>query len=127
MPKGIPNRAAPEPIIDEGNDLPPDYEAETVAEKPRMVPVTLNRHYRPATENYEVVGHWVPKVELKDVAGRMVTISPERFEKGAMAPPPIASVGTLSVKLWAGTVVKLPVDEARTVRRAEIGSYEIVD
>jgi len=92
----------------------------------QMVTVNLSRHYRPSGP-HEVVGHWRPKVEVKNAAGNMVELSPAEFVAGEPMPPPLAGVGGESVKLWAGTVVRLPKEEARNVRRAEIGTIEIED
>jgi hypothetical protein len=93
---------------------------------PKMVPILLSRHYRPMA-NYEIVGHWKPSVEVKNAAGKMVEISPATFVEGEPMPPPIAGVGSESLKLWAGTVVRLPSEEARRARRLEIGTVEIDD
>jgi hypothetical protein len=92
----------------------------------KMVSILLSRHYRPMA-NYEIVGHWKPSVEVKNAAGQMVEITPARFVDGEPMPPPIAGVGSESLKLWAGTVVRLPSDEAKRARRLEIGSVEIDD
>lgn len=96
------------------------------ATKPKLVAIKLERHYRPMGD-YEVVGHWRPAVEVKSPAGKMVEISPETFVEGEPMPPPVAGAGSESLKLWAGTVVRLPSEEAKRARRLEIGSVEIDD
>lgn len=92
----------------------------------KMVSILLSRHYRPMAD-YDIVGHWKPAVEVKNAAGKMVEISPATFVEGEPMPPPIAGVGSASLKLWAGTVVRLPSDEAKRARRLEIGTVEIDD
>lgn len=104
----------------------PNAKPETAATTQKMVTVSLDRHYRPVG-NHEIVGHWLPKVEAKNAQGLMIEISPAEFIKGEPSPPPLAGVGTASNKIWAGTVIRIPADEAKAVRRAEIGSYEIDD
>lgn len=144
MPKGIPN-ARPaatdenlEPFGGKGDhdgDGKPggaapaqagDFELYADVPAPKMVSILLSRHYRPMA-NYEIVGHWKPAVEVKNAAGKMVEISPATFVDGEPMPPPIAGVGSESLKLWAGTVVRLPSEEAKRARRLEIGSVEIED
>jgi hypothetical protein len=93
---------------------------------PKLVSILLSRHYRPMGA-YEVVGHWKPAVEVKNAAGKMVEISPATVVEGEPMPPPIAGVGSESLKLWAGTVVRLPSEEAKRARRLEIGTVEIDD
>jgi hypothetical protein len=102
----------------------PEVMAKIEAAKPKMVPVLLERHYRPGGD-YEIVGHWQPKVEVKNAQGKMVEIEPAKFIDGEASPPPIAGVGSVSLKLWAGTVVRLPVDEAKRCKREQIGSIEV--
>ena len=103
----------------------PEVMAKIEAAKPKMVPVLLERHYRPAGDEYEIVGHWKPKVEVKNAQGKMVEIEPATFIDGEPMPPPIAGVGSVSSKLWAGTVVRLPADEAKRCKREAIGSIEV--
>jgi hypothetical protein len=105
------------------------YPAATIAaieaNKPKMVPVLLSRHYRPRGE-HEIAGHWTQQVEKKNVlTGKMEVVKPSEFIANEPAPPPMAGVGTSSPKLWAGTLVRLPAEEAKTVRREGIGTVEI--
>lgn len=93
----------------------------------KMIPVLLERHYRPLTEQFEIVGHWKPAVQVKNAAGKLVEIEPRTFVKGEKMPPPLAGVGAVSPKLWAGCVVKLPVEEAKRAKREGIGTIEIDD
>lgn len=137
MPKGIPN---PKPAATDENLEPfggnGDHDgdgkvggaapAQPAVPVAKMVSILLSRHYRPMG-TYEIVGHWKPAVEVKDAAGKMVEMSPAAFVDGEPMPPPIAGVGAESLKLWAGTVVRLPSDEAKRARRLEIGTVEIDD
>jgi len=106
--------------------------------RPKMTAVKLERHYRPASDVFEVVGFWQPEIRRKDTTGVERVIQAEEFVtapddvedsptfgKVKMAPPPMAGVGSASLKIWAGSVVRLPNDEARKVVRAGIGTVEI--
>lgn len=126
MPKGIPNA---KPETDEDAELAKliaEDEAQKAAPATKLATITLTRNYRPAGA-FEVVGHWLPKVEAKNAQGVVVEIRAAEFVQGEAMPPPQSGVGTHSEKLWAGTTVRLPVDEARTVRRNGIGEAEIDD
>lgn len=83
----------------------------TASEK--LFPVVLNKNYCPAGE-FEIVGWLRPKVERKDAAGKMITVEPEKFIEGEMHPPPYPGTGFPN-KIWAGTTIRLPVDEAKMV------------
>lgn len=125
MPKGFPNPKSDE---SEMQIAAPSGDTEAVPAKSaaKMATITLTRNYRPVGE-YEIVGHWLPKVEAKNAQGILVTIRAAEFLQGEPMPAPLSGVGTHSEKLWAGTAVRLPVDEARSVRRNNIGEAEIDD
>jgi hypothetical protein len=108
------------------------------AARPKMTAVKLERHYRPKSDVFEVIGYWQPEIRRKDTTGVERVIQREEFVskvdyvedsptfgKIKMAPPPQAGVGSASLKIWAGSVVRLPNEEARTVTRAGIGTVEI--
>ena len=95
------------------------------ANKPKMVPVKLLRNYRPSGE-FEIVGHHRPAVTVRNVAGKDVVITPAEFVKGEVAPPPQAGVGFAN-KLWAGTVIRIATDEAKTVKANGIGELDFED
>lgn len=92
----------------------------------KMAVVKLDRHYRPSGA-YEIVGYDKPAVEAKNPAGKTIVLEPAAFVKDEPAPAPMAGVGSASLKLWAGTHVRLPVEEAKAVRKAGIGTIEIDD
>ena len=101
---------------------------EAVIEKPRpakLVKMTLTRHYRPAGE-FEVVGHNLPEIMRKGADGRMHVIQQAAFVPDAPMPPKTPGVG-IPGKLWAGTILKLPEAEARTLRKNGIAEIEFAD
>jgi hypothetical protein len=77
----------------------------------KMFPVKLLKNYRPAGK-HEVVGYHRPEKVQKDTAGKMVVVQEAAFVEGEMAPPPFPGVG-FETKIWAETVLKLPIDEAK--------------
>jgi hypothetical protein len=77
----------------------------------KLFPVVLNKNYAPCGK-YEIVGYLKPKVEKKDAAGKMITVEPEKFVEGEMHPAPYPGTGFPN-KVWAGTTIKLPVEEAK--------------
>jgi hypothetical protein len=95
------------------------------ANKPKMVRVKLLRNYRPMGE-VEIAGHWKPEIIVRNKLGKDEVISPAEFIEGENAPPPQAGVG-FKDKLWAGTVIRLPVDEAKRAQKLAIAELEIDD
>lgn len=83
----------------------------TAAQK--LFPVLLNKNYAPGGQ-YEIVGYLKEAVKRKDAAGNWKIVEKEEFIKGEMKPPLSPGVG-YDGKVWAGTHIKLPVDEAKTV------------
>lgn len=77
----------------------------------KMFPVKLLKNYRPAG-NYEVVGYQRPEIKQKDSAGKVTVVQESEFVEGEMSPPPFPGVG-FETKVWAETVLKLPIDEAK--------------
>jgi hypothetical protein len=75
---------------------------------------------------FEIIGHRVPAVVRKDASGREFVVQPAEFVAGEGAPPPQAGVGT-SGKIWSGTVIRVPQDEARTMRANEIAERSVDD
>lgn len=115
-----------------------DTSSATPPPAPRMVTVKLLKNYRPAElpdpankgkflpPNFEIVGYTREAILKKNAAGMMETVRPEEFIEGEL--PPAAQVGTgFPTKLWAGAVVKLPADEAKSMRKAGIAEYEVID
>lgn len=92
-------------------------------EKTKLFPVVLNKNHVPKSE-YEIVGYLKEAVKRKDAAGNWKVIEPEEFIKGEMKPHVSPGVGygptfnadgsiKLNAKIWAGTQIKVPVDEAK--------------
>jgi hypothetical protein len=77
----------------------------------KLFPVKLLKNYRPAGK-YEVVGYHRPEKVQKDTAGKVVVVQEAAFMEGEMSPPPYPGVG-FETKVWAETVLRLPVDEAK--------------
>lgn len=103
MPKGVYERKPKEP------DMSPP-EAKTEA---KMFPVVLQKNYVPRGA-YEIVGYLKEKIERKNALGRMELIEPEKFIEGEMKPHQTPGVGYPG-KIWAGTTLRLPIDEAKAV------------
>ena len=92
----------------------------------KMIPMKLERNYRPQSADYSIVGHTRPEVRRKNAAGVEVVVEAEEFVSGQPMPGKYPGVGFAN-KFWAGTVLKLPEDEAKAIRKAGIGSVEIAD
>lgn len=84
---------------------------EAASQPEKLFPVVLKKNYMP-TCVYEIVGYLKPKVERKDSAGKMLVVEPEEFIAGEPHPAPYPGTGYPG-KLWAGTHVRLPIDEAK--------------
>lgn len=108
MPKGIYERKPKGPVMANETAAQPSPQP---AEK--MFPVVLNKNYAPSGR-YEIVGWLKPKVERKDSTGRMLTIEPEKFMEGEMHPAPYPGTGFPN-KIWAGTTIRLPLEEAKAI------------
>lgn len=106
MPKGVYERKPKEePMASEP--------AAPAQPSEKMFPVKLLKNYRPAGD-YQVVGYQRKEERVKDSAGRETVVQEAAFMEGEMAPPPLAGVG-FDTKIWAETVVRLPVNEAKTL------------
>lgn len=79
----------------------------------KLFPVLLNKNYQPIGK-YEIVGYLKEAVKRKDAAGNWKIVEAEEFIKGEMKPHQSPGVG-YDGKVWAGTQIRLPVDEAKTV------------
>lgn len=87
--------------------------------KSQMVAMRLERNYRPAGE-FEIVGHTRPEIRKKTPAGVEEIVQEEKWMAGEAMPSAIPGAGFAN-KIWAGTVINLPVDEAKAVQKARIG------
>jgi hypothetical protein len=81
------------------------------AEPEKLFPVLLTKNYAPICK-YEIVGYMKEAVKRKNAAGTWKTIEPEEFIKGEMKPHSSPGVGFAN-KIWAGTHIKLPLEEAK--------------
>lgn len=79
-----------------------------------LVAMILKRNYVPIGQ-FEIVGHHREEVTEKNASGQIIVKSPAEFVPGEMAPPPMPGVG-FDRKVWAGTTIRLPVEEARRAR-----------
>jgi hypothetical protein len=91
----------------------------------KLKAMELKRHYRPQGA-FEIVGHTRPEVKKKNTAGVMEVVSPAKFIDGEMNPPPVPGV-VHTHKIWAGTVIRVPVDEAKAMRVAGIAEASLED
>lgn len=82
-----------------------------MASETKLFPVLLSKNYAPRGE-YEIVGYLKEAVKRKDAAGNWRVIEPEQFVAGEMKPHIMPGVG-FAGKIWAGTQIKLPIDEAK--------------
>jgi hypothetical protein len=106
MPRGVYDRKQ--------KDEPMEIEtAAPVQPSEKMFPVLLAKNYVPSG-NYEIIGYLKEAVKRKDAAGSWRIVEPEEFIKGEMKPHTSHGVG-FAGKIWAGTHIKLPVDEAKTI------------
>lgn len=104
MPKGVYDRK-PKEIPDMASETAP------AVEKPKMFPVILTKNYVPMGE-YEIVGYLKEAVKQKDAAGNWRIIEKEEFIEGEMKPHVSPGVGFAN-KIWAGTTIRVPLDEAK--------------
>lgn len=88
--------------------------------QPSMFPVKLLKNYRPAGE-FEVVGYHRKEKVQKDTTGKMVVVQEAAFIEGEIAPPPYPGVG-FETKVWADTVLKLPMEEAKRLVSKNLAS-----
>lgn len=103
MPKGVYERK-PKEI--------PDMASETVqASTEKLFPVILVKNYVPRGK-YEIIGYLKEAVKVKNAAGNLSIIEPEIFVEGEMKPHQTPGVG-FPDKIWAGTHIRLPLDEAK--------------
>ncbi len=100
MPKGVYERKPKDELM-----------TSTDTAAPQMFPVLLSKNYVPHGK-YEVVGYLKPEVKKKNPAGQWIVVEKEQFIAGEMKPAPHPGVG-FDGKVWAGTQIRLPMDEAK--------------
>ena len=103
MPKGVYERKPKDDQM--SNETAADAQPST------MFPVVLNKNYRPRGD-YEIIGYLQGEVKQKDAAGVMRILVKEEFIRGEMKPHQTPGVGYPD-KIWAGTHINLPLDEAK--------------
>jgi len=113
MPKGV---------YDRNKDNPMTTETAAPVQPSKLFPVLLTKNYCPRGD-YEIVGYLKEEVKQKDAAGNWRIIEPEEFIEGEMKPHASPGVGygeyidkngkKTNAKIWAGTHIKLPLDEAK--------------
>lgn len=105
-----------------------------------MRAMKLLKNYRPADivdptdplkkrvlpPNYEIVGWHRPEKKAKDSHGVETIVQTAEFIPGEGAPAPYPGVG-FAHKIWAGTVVKLPLDEAKRLQTLKLAERDIDD
>lgn len=124
MPKGYPLPKPGEEIEpfggkgDHDGDGSPGGSAKTAT-------IRLLRNYRPLGD-FEIVGHEKPAKFKKNAAGQEVQIEAAEFINGEQPEPAQPGTG-FPTKIWAGTVIRLPVEEAKNIKRLGIAEYELDD
>lgn len=114
MPRGVYERKPKENNMTETAVPQPSEPMAKVPEAPRkMFPVVLSKNYCPAGA-YEIVGYLKKAVLRKDSFGVERIVEPEEFISGEMKPHEMPGVG-FQGKIWAGTKVRLTLDEAKNV------------
>jgi|SRR6185503_2751354 len=107
MPKGVYDRTPKEKPMTSTETAAP----QSSPQPSKLFPVILVKNYAPEGK-YEIVGYLKEAVKEKDAAGNWRTISKEEFITGEMKPHLTSGVGFPN-KIWAGTHIKLPLDEAK--------------
>lgn len=101
------------------------YELYASVPPAKMRVMELKRHYRPVGP-YEVVGYWQPEIKRKGTDGKETIIQAKEFVANQPAPSPMPGVANAN-KVWAGTVIRLGVDEAKTMRANDIADVSLED
>jgi hypothetical protein len=96
------------------------------SEPVKMLAMKLERNYRPAGDNYEVVGYLKKEVTKKFPDGQIKVVEPAEFIPGQKAPPPFPGVLN-EYKIWAGTTIKLPEAEAKHIAKLGIATRDFDD
>lgn len=97
--------------------------APTKTEPVKGVKMELLRNYVPRNL-ISIVGWQKPAIMQKTAGGEMKEIEPAEWRAGEPKPPKYAGTGFIN-KLWAGTVIEVPEDEARDMRKAKIAEAYI--
>lgn len=112
-----------QPTLNETEIFPAATVAAIEKNKPKTVKMELKRHYVPH-ELISIVGHQRPERKVKNAAGEMVVATESKFIEGEKFPPVYPGVG-FDNKIWAGTVIEVPEEEARMMRQKGIAEAYI--
>jgi len=130
MPRGQYNRnkggavASPDPIT-ETEKVEPVTEAVALNEPTpapkaaKTVAMELLKHYVPK-KLISIMGYNKPAIVQKGPDGRMHEVEKAAFIDGEARPAPYPGAGFAN-KIWAGTVIEVPEDEAKEMRAKKIG------
>lgn len=91
----------------------------------KLVSMKLLRNYVPMGQ-HQIVGYHKEARVMKNAAGQMIEVEKAEFIPGEAKPPAQAGVGYPN-KIWAGTVIKLPADEAKRAYDLKIGERAFED
>lgn len=94
--------------------------------KPTMRAMELKRHYKPTSDDFEIVGYNQPEIKRKGPDGRPFIVQEAAFIPDVMAPSPMPGVDVKG-KIWATTIIRVSVEEARRIRANGIGDAAIED
>lgn len=123
------NQPGVEPVANAALNTPNDFHLDTTSDvpppAPKMRAMDLKRHYRPMG-TFEIVGYNRPEIKRKQPDGREIVIQEAAFIPDEIAPSPMPGV-EVGGKIWATTVIKVPVDEAKTMRTNGIADAAIED
>lgn len=95
----------------------PKKDKPEATEGEKLFPVLLLKNHCPAG-NYEIVGYQKDEVKVRASTGGWTVVEPARFVEGEMKPHTSPGVG-FPGKIWAGTHIKLPIDEAKRLVNAK--------
>lgn len=130
--RGRPPLNRPAPIMPPPNPTSaedseePGYQLYASVPKPTMRAMELKRHYKPMSDDYQIVGYNQPEITRKGPDGRPFIVQEAAFIPGVMAPSPMPGVDVKG-KIWATTVIRVPVEEARHIRVNGIGDATVED
>lgn len=81
------------------------------ADEGKLFPVKLLKNFRPSGA-VEIVGYHKDAVYAKNAAGQRIEVEPAAFISNEGNPAPYAGAG-FEDKIWANTVVRLGLEEAK--------------
>ncbi len=123
----VPSSAAPTVSTDEDIEEGAKDAFSLYASVPevKMRAMQLNRHYRPMGD-YEIVGYMQPEITRKGPDGKETILQEAAFIPDVMAPSPMPGVANAN-KVWATTIIRVPVEEAKRMRANNIAERTVED